>query len=255
MAIAYASSTTFSEGNGGSVAGVAKPASTAIGDVLVAQMYVESGGGASPSTIASTGDAWTMVHNIPNLTPTPFTEFWVWVGVVGNASSTIGVTWPTGSYWRDFAVHRFTGVDTTTPQDVTATENQGTSGTVTGLGLASGTAGRQLVLCTANFDGTTSASWTSPLTERDDSGNVAMASGADSAGTDTANKTATIASSNWSAIMLALRPAGAGPSPTTLTPTPAAVPIIAVNLDFAGPPSSTAPLAVGQRLGGLRVTF
>jgi hypothetical protein len=214
MAIAYASSTSYAEGNGTTVAAVAKPASTAIGDVLVAQMYIEDSGVNGPFTIASTGDSWTEVHNVVNTATSPDANFTVWVGVVGNTSSTIGVTWNGASLWRDFAVHRFTGVDTTTPQDVTATENTGTSATLTGLGLASGTAGRWLVLCGADFDGRTASSWASPLVERNDSGNVKMGAGADSGGTDTANKTATLSAggSDWAAILLALRPAGGAPA-------------------------------------------
>jgi hypothetical protein len=208
MAIAYTSSTSFTDGNGTSIAGVAKPASTAIGDLLVAQLYLEDG--ITGVSIASTGDTWTLVHQIINTTPVPDMQIDVWVTVVANASSTIGVTWGGGSFWRDFAVHRFTGVDTTTPQDVTATENTGTSATLTGLGLASGSANRWLVLCGVDFDGRTASSWTSPLTERNDSGNVKMAAGEDAAGTDTANKTATLSAggSDWASVMLALRNAG-----------------------------------------------
>ncbi len=213
MAVAYASSTSFTEGNGTTVGATSKPASTAIGDVLIAQCYFESAQAIGVPSIQSTGDTWTLVHAIVNATPTPDVEFYVWICVVANASSTITVTWDGDSIWRDFAVHRFTGVDTTTPQDVTATENQGASTTPTGLGLASGTAGRHFVMCTCNFAGDTSASWTAGLTERNDSGNVAMASGDDAGGTDTANKTATISpSTEWAAVLLALRPSGGAPA-------------------------------------------
>lgn len=214
MAVTYGSSTSFTEGNGTSISGVSKPASTAINDCLVAQCYVETAGASGALTIASTGDTWTLVHAITNTTPTPDFELYVWICIVANASSTIGVTWDGDAIWRDFAVHRFTGVDTTTPQDVTATENQGASTNETGTGLASGSANRWLVLCTANFDGVARSAWTSPLTERNDSGNVAMAAGVDAAGTDTANKSNTISSSSWAAIMLALREAGGGGGPT-----------------------------------------
>lgn len=217
MAIAYAASTVFAQGNGTSISGVAKPSGTAIGDVLIAQCYAETAGAAGALSIASTDDTWTLVHSITNTSSTPDFEFYVWICVVANASSTISVTWDGDSIWRDFAVHRFTGVDTTTPQDVTATENTGTGTTATGLGLASGSANRWLVLCECNFDEDARSGWTSPLTERDDSGNVSMAAGADTAGTDTANKTVTLATggSPWATVMLALREAGAG---TTFKP-------------------------------------
>jgi hypothetical protein len=217
MAVAYGTSTLFTAGNGTSIATVSKPASTAIGDLLVASLYLETAG-VTP-VIASTSDTWVAVHEITNTTPTPDVWHNVWICVVANASSTIGVTWGGGAFWRDFAVYRFTGVDTTTPQDTTATENQGTSTTPTGLTLTTATANAHLVLCTTNFDGNTHASWTSPLTERDDSGNVAMASGDQAAAGASGNKTATITSSNWTAIMLALRPAdggGGAPSPRLL---------------------------------------
>jgi hypothetical protein len=211
VAIAYASSTSFTEGNGTSVATVSKPSGTAVGDLLVAHLYIETAG--VTEVIASTGDTWTLVHEHVSTASNPDAYHLVWVCVVANATSTIGVTWGGGSFWRDFAVHRFTGVDATTPEDVTATENIGSSTTATGLALASGTAGRHLVLCVANFEGRTHASWSSPLTERNDSGNLAMASGEDAAGTDTAAKSVTLsATSVWVAILLALRPAGGGPT-------------------------------------------
>jgi hypothetical protein len=218
VAVAYASSTSFSEGDTGTnITGLAKPASTAIGDVLVLQVYKEdTGASASP---ASTGDSWTTVHEIDNTTPTPDFRFSVHICVVANASSTITIS-NTNAGWRDCAVHRFTGVDTTTPQDTTATENQGTSTTVTGTGLTTATNGAHLVLCTATFDGRTHASWTAPLTERNDSGNVAMASGDQASAGASGNKTATITSSSWTAIMLALRPAGGGGATLTATATP-----------------------------------
>jgi hypothetical protein len=212
MAIAYVSTAGFTAGSGTSIAAFSKPATTAIGDVLIAQCYIESD--AATLTIASTGDTWTLVPATGPATNTgssPDTNLWVWICVVANDSSTIGVTWGGGSFWRDFAVHRFTGVDTTTPQDVTATKNTGSASTPTGTGLATGTAGRHLVLCTASFDGNARSAWTSPLVERDDSGNVAMGSGADAAGTDTANKEAQTGGpdATWAAVMLALRPAAA----------------------------------------------
>lgn len=220
MAVAYQSSTTFAEGNATSISGHAKPAGTAIGDVLIAQCSIEND--AATLTIASTGDTWTLVPATGpavNTTPAPDLQQWVWICVVANASSTIDVTWGGGSFWRDFAVHRFTGVDNTTPQDVTATKNNGTSTTPLGTGLASGTANRHLVLCSTSLNGQAHASWTSPLTERDEGGNIAMASGEDTAGTDTANKTATITSDSWTTVMLALRPSGATSAAVTGTAT------------------------------------
>lgn len=214
MAIAYQSSTSFTEGNGTSITGVSKPASTAIDDCLVAQWYGETGQASGTISIASTGDTWTLVHSIVNATSTPDLEMYVWICKVANTSSTIGVTWDGDAIWRDFAVHRFTGVDLTTMQDVTATENTGSGTPATGLGLASGTAGRHLVLLVDNFDGRTHSAWASPLTERNDSGNVAMASGEDTAGTDTGNKTVTLSAggSDWAAVLMALRPAGGAPA-------------------------------------------
>lgn len=206
--VAYGSSTSFAESNA-TITGVSKPSSTAVGDVLVAVAYHEVNGGVA-ATIASTGDTWTAVHDIVNATPNPDITATVWYCVVANTSSTITVSGDAGASWRDFAVHRFTGVHATTQLDVAATENSGTGATATGLGLASGTASRHIVLLVVNFDGRTHSSWSSPLTERNDSGNVAMASGDDSAGTDTANKTVTLSAggSDWCAIMLALRTTG-----------------------------------------------
>ena len=209
--VAYGSSTSFAESNA-NISGVSKPSSTAIGDVLVAVAYHEVDGGVS-ATIASTGDTWTSIHVLTNTTPSPDMTISAWICVVANASSTITVSGDVGALWRDFAVHRFTGGDATTQEDVAATENSGTGATATGLGLASGTANRHIVLLVANFDGRTHASWSSPLTERNDSGNVAMASGDDTAGTDTANKTVTLSSSSsWATVMLALRTTGGAPA-------------------------------------------
>lgn len=231
MPVAYQSSTSAT-GAGTSTGGLAKPAGTAIGDVLVAQIFARTNGSVGALSINSTGDIWTLVHNNAN---SDF-EFYVWVCVVANASSAISISW--GGFITNYGVsiHRFTSVDTSAPQDVTATKSTGTGSAESSAGLASGTAQRHLVLCTGNSGGVPRASWSSPLTERVDTSYVAMASGTDTAGTDTGSKSNSVSGSpEWCAVLLALRaqlflaqatpsitlslaPAGLKIAPVTTTP-------------------------------------
>lgn len=202
MAITYRTATNFTAGNGTSVATVAKPTGTALDDLLVASLYMESTG--LTVVIASTGDTWVPVHDIVNTGTTPDVFHYVWIAKVANTSSTIGVTWGGGSFWRDFCVAGFVGVDTTTPQDAAATEATGTTATPTAPGIAEVTAASWLVMCETNFDG--NARSASSLTERIDDGNVSLFAAENATATD---KVCTISSATWTAIMLRLRPAGA----------------------------------------------
>lgn len=209
MAIAFRAVTGFTDGNGTSIASVAKPSGTQVGDVLIASVYLESSQAIGTPSIASTGDTWTLVHNTVVTATTPDFEHYVWICVVGNASSTIGVTWDGDAIWRDFMVIGHSGVDNTTPQDATATENTGSGTPATFLSITTATDAAWLVALLADFDGRTLSSWSSPLTERHDGGNVGGASGEQASAGASGDKTVTLSAggSDWSAIMVALRPA------------------------------------------------
>lgn len=213
----FAGTTSITGANATSVPATAKPPGAAIGNTLVAHLYIENNGGVTP-TIVSTGDTWEAIHDTLNTTTSPDLQHWSWIcKSVGNASSTITVTWGGGSFWRDFAVHLVKGADPTTPQDVAATENSGTSTSETGLGLASGTAQRLMMLLTGKFDNASiRTAWTSPLVaRRNPADNLHMAAGHDVAGTDTGNKVATITSDSWVAHLIALKAPSAGATGTS----------------------------------------
>jgi hypothetical protein len=217
VAVVFRTATNFTAGNVTSISGgsaLAKPPSTVVGDLVVALLYLETAG--VTEAVASTGDTWTHIAEAVNTATTPDIYLNAWYTVVANATSTVAFTWGGGSFWADAALYRFDGQHASTILDVAVTTNSGNSANETGLGLASGTAGRHLVLMTANFSGNarTNGSWTSPLAERNDSENVAMASGDDAAGNDTANKSSTITAEQWATIMMAIRAADGGGAPT-----------------------------------------
>jgi len=207
MPVAYQSSITHFPAfmSETSASGLAKPTSTAVGDVLVAQIAAFTNSASGPLSIASTGDTWTLVANTVTTNPPTTMELYVWICVVANASSTITISWDGDAIFDGVAIHRFTGVDTSTPQDVTATKNAGTGTSESSAGVASGAVNRHLVLCTGNA-GVSRSAWSTPLTEHVDLTVVAMASGTDAAGTDTGTKSNTLgSSSDWCAVLLALR--------------------------------------------------
>ena len=205
--VEYIASSSFTAGNGTTIGSVVKPAGTEIGHCIIAQMYIELGSSLGSYTIASTGDTWTLVNSCINTGSTPDMELVTWRCIVGNASSIIGVTWNGTSTRRDFAIHVFANVDATTPEDCASTNNTGNSAAETGLSVTTVTDGAHLVMLTANFAGGTRSAWTSGLTERNDSGNVAMAAGVQLVAGASGNKTNTITSDQWGAVLMALRPA------------------------------------------------
>lgn len=204
--VQFIASTSFTAGNGTSIAGVAKPTGTQIGTALSALMYIEDAGTHGAYTIASTGDTWTLVGSITNTGSAPDFEIHVWRCIVANPTSTIGVTWDGDSTWRDFAVGAWSGVDPTNPLASNVTTNTGNSTTETGLDITTTEKYAHLVLATGNFDGFARSGQTSPLTERNDSGNVHFASGDQAAAGASGNKTATITSGQWATVMFAWRP-------------------------------------------------
>lgn len=205
----YLSTTTFTAGTGTTIAAQAKPFGVAVGDCIVALMYIEDGGANGAYTIASTGDTWVSAGSIINTGTTPDFEIQVWYCIVANAISTVGVTWDGSSVWRDFAMGLLRGIDATTPLASNVTTATGNSTTATGPSVTTTEDGAHLVFLTGNFSGVTHSAQTSPLVERNDSGNVHIASGIQTSAGASGGKSATLsASDQWAALLLALRPAG-----------------------------------------------
>jgi hypothetical protein len=231
---------------------VSKPSVAAVGDTMVAHWHGETAQAIGTPTIASTSDTWSLVHNITNTGPAVDVEDYVWIcNNLGSSSSTVTVSWDGDNIWNQLTIILIKGADDTAPQDVTATENQGSSTTITATGVASGTAQRLLLMLDSVETNLKRGSPSSPLVEINDwpltgDYNLHVAAGHDAAGTDTGNKTATITSDDWCAFLLAFKPPAAGG--VTVTPT-------AGTVTFTGQtPVITTPRRVAPTAGALTFT-
>jgi len=193
------------------------PSGWTTGDVLVVALLV---GGSSSTTI--TGPAgWTKMGSTSYTATDPWwVDVSLWLLPYDGGSSW---TWTHASRTSQAFAIRFTGVDTTTPQDVTATTGTSGSGNVPGGAVAPGytiaTAGAQGIIARGSWDGNAispPAGWTedhdTPVLWVGDrnwasagaTGNVTVADGNSGL-------------SKWGIVMGALRPAGSGQS-ASLTP-------------------------------------
>ena len=216
MAITYVGVSTAGDSNGSGLTGVTRP-STTTDDVLIADLYYESGTTPETGAIAFSNGTWTKVHHQTQTGTTPDFTHVRYISKYAGEGSTFNITWNAniGSTWRTLVVTAHRGQDTSTPQDATATIQAGGSSDSTAIapGLTTVTNGAWLIYGEADFDGRTAASYTSPLTERSDFGNLAVASGEQTTAGASGNKQATLSGASWwTAGLIALRPAGgAGP--------------------------------------------
>lgn len=117
-----------------------------------------------------------------------------------------------GGAYTDLLSIAYSGVDTTTAMDATATTNTGTSGTPTITGITTATANAQLVLCLSGYNNDAGA--VSGMTTRIgpfDSVNYIYDKSQAGAGAS-GSFTATSSSDGWIFVLLALREAGGAPS-------------------------------------------
>lgn len=214
MAITFVAVTTAGDSNGSGLSGVSRP-STTTDDLLIADLYYESGSTPTTGALAFSNGSWTEVTVQAQTGPTPDFTHARFISKYAGEGATFNITWNAsiGSVWRSLIVSSHRGQDTTTAQDATATKQAGGSSDATAIapGLTTVTNAAWLVYGEADIDGNTAASYTSPLTERSDFANLAVASGEQTTAGASGNKQATLsASAWWAAGLIALRPAGGG---------------------------------------------
>jgi hypothetical protein len=208
MAIAFRASNTAGNGNGTTLA-ITKPTGTVDNDIVIINVYFE----APLTTPAISG--FTLVQEILETSSTPDMSQATFIRVSASDGASYSITFGGTSSWRTACVVSYSGASTTTPQDATATENSGTTSTTgTALGLTTVTANAMLVFCQADFNGASGSrsAWSSPCSnEQVDFFNVGLADGIQVSAGASGNKTVTQASSQWAAMLLALRESGASP--------------------------------------------
>lgn len=201
------------------------PATVNADDLLVLHIVTNGGTVTTPS-------GWTAVFDETTLT-NPKGGLFI---KVADGSETGNLTVTVGSTTGNAMMFSYTGVDTTTPQDATATNSTDSTGSTldtTIPGLTTVTAGAWLVYANGLNSGSTQVTTSngSGFTERVDhgaTGGTGTKGGAlydepfPTAGA-TGNRVLTLsaARADWGA-MMALRPASGGGSPQTLSPTGAA---------------------------------
>lgn len=210
MAIGYQSAASSSSGWGGSIT-VNKPSDVAEGDVMVARVYVA---GASATVTPPSG--WTLVTSKAEVSNALYLYY-----KVAGGSEGASYQWSLSeSAAIAGGIARFTGVDTDTPSDCSATSNSSGWGNAPNapavttatdgamLVWGCGNSGNQAITPPSGFDEPYETS--SPrLNESYDEQATAGSSG---------TKTGSLAGdANWCCILWALRPASGSP-PAAATP-------------------------------------
>jgi hypothetical protein len=173
----------------------AKPTGTASGDVLLAVVSLYTGSDAIAITPPS---GWDLISNAQYTTLMRQTMY---IKVAGG-SEPASYTWTiSSSSYVDVHIIALTGVNTTTPQDATATTNSGTATTRSALGLTIVTPGAWIVVASTGFDFATPTP--SGMTAR----TPYLFTEARATAGATGDRTATASADEWTAIMVALRPA------------------------------------------------
>lgn len=155
MAIAYESFASAGNTADGTTVTVNKPTGTATGDVLLAVVGFCHGTGAGSIITASAPSGWVSVAE-RGTGATSSRALAVWRKVVSDGSSEPSTydfvmdaaSSPDGSV--SAVVARFSGVNTTTPLDVTGTTTGATSQTITFPGVTTTSANTMLVMCSMN---------------------------------------------------------------------------------------------------------
>lgn len=217
MAVAYRSGTASAASTTTSRTGVTAPSGLADGDILIGFMYAERNLGLT-GPVGISGGGWTAIHDTLNTGPSPDINAFSFWKLAASEGASYDFTWGGDSVWNQAAVIAISGADGTTPLDGTPTENTGSSAAPTGLSITTAAAGSLLVWMSFNFDGRSTSTYDSPLTEQFDSSgstNLALATGNQAVAGASGNKAAVYsATTNWIIQMVAIQvPTGGGPPP------------------------------------------
>lgn len=215
MAITRQGVTTAGNSNGTSLTGVTRPTTTA-DDVFVLDMYLELPN--APADLTFSNGTWVKKNKIEQVGSVPDFQHYRYRSTYVSEGSTFDITWTGGAVWRACVVNAYRGVDTSTPDDTTATEQASASSSTSAVapGLTTSTNGALIIYGEADFDGQTvtgPTGSTPTFTEQTDFANLQVADGALATAGATGDKTGTLAGASWNtAGLIALRPAPDAPS-------------------------------------------
>lgn len=200
MAITYRSSTGVNWASGADVV-ITKPTGTVDGDILVAVIYHDT-------AITSVPSGWTLIHTTLNTANA--SSYWKRA-----ASEGASYTWSHTSNYIGGSMAAYSGcLESGDPIDA-ASENSGTSDTLTWTGITTTVANAMLVglIMKVSDVGVTAATATSPLTnnERTDVQGTALYDGIQASAGSSGDKTVSLGGwIAWVGHLIALKPATGG---------------------------------------------
>jgi len=214
---AFVNSTTAGNGTGANV--VVTRASTTTDQYNIIDIYVED----TPAGLSFNNGSWTLIGSaILQTGPAPDFKHFRYREKYAGAGASVTVSGWTGSPWRTATCVAYSGVDTTTAEDTTATGQASASSSASAVAptLTTVTADAKVVYSETNFDGNTCTPPTS-YNERVDFGNVEVADLDYATAGAVGNQTGTVSAAAWNtAGLYALRPAvpGGGGGPAAVQP-------------------------------------
>lgn len=213
MAITYQGASTAGDSNGSGITGVSRPTTTT-DDLFILDLYYESGSTTTNGAVALSNGTWVKEAEQQQAGPNPDFTHVRYRSKYAGEGSTFNISWNLniGSVWRTAVVTAYRGVDTTTPDDATATiQASGSSSTsATAPTLTTVTNAAWILYGEADFDSrtvTVPTGTTPTFTSRSDFSNLCVATGELTTAGATGSKTGTLASASWNtASLIALRP-------------------------------------------------
>lgn len=258
MAIAYRSSATGSTGAGTAASVVVNlPAGTVDGDVLIAA-FLDRQASATKVQLLS---GWTEIRNDPFVAPVAFLTSFYKVA----SSEPSSYTWtmsPNANCSGGIAA--YSGVDTTTPIDVTGVGQVNASSTSVTAPAITPTSANVLLVFVGGLGGSTSPTWTPPgsMNERfeavNSAANIVAVELADEVynnpGVSTGTRVATASAAAVNAgQLIALRPASGGSPVTISAPTATATADAQVPVILGADVDPGVPISYGPIIGAKEV--
>lgn len=214
MAVAPASSATLDQATTSLTWVLTAPSGIASGDVLVAALNVN---GIAQTFTAPTG--WVLIASKVTAGNSSFVvAYYLICG--GSEPSTYTFTLPTTAQAGSAGIERYTGADGTTPSDVAASTNSGTSAAPRGLSITTVTAGAMVIMMVGLNSAAATIAPASGMTEEWENAGTGkhseLADVIQAAAGASGDKDGSLSiSKDWATILWALRPAAgaAGPFP------------------------------------------